>query len=204
MSNNLVNLMFDIETLGMRENTVILSVACVPFTFEDHQSFEYFLNQGIMIKFNVKDQIEIYKRSICSETVAWWKEQSKEARAANLTITAEDRYLVEGLTQLSKFIGSTKYDSKKSYVFARGTYFDFPKLEHAYEVSAKLAVPFNTYKIRDVRTFIDIFAGVDDGQYDLRFCNTSKFVKHNCLHDAAMDAARLNELYYVAQEDPPF
>lgn len=200
----LCHLLLDIETLGTREDTVILSIACVPFVFEEHECFDIYLTKGFFVKLDVKDQIRKHRRTVSEATIDWWKKQSKEARAANLTITAEDRYLVEGLTRLSKFIGSTKYNSKKSYVFARGTYFDFPKLEHAYEVSAKLAVPFNTYKIRDVRTFIDIFAGVDDGQYNLRFCNTSKFIKHNCLHDAAMDAARLNELYYVAQEDPPF
>lgn len=200
----LTHLLFDIETLGTREDTVILSVACVPFIFEEHECFDIYLANGFFVKLDVKDQIRKHRRTVSEATLEWWKKQSTNAREWNLKPSAGDRTLVDGLTSLSKFIGNTDYNYQESYVFSRGTYFDFPKLEHAYEVSAGLKVPFNTYKIRDVRTFIDIMAGVSDGSYDVRFCNTSKFVKHDCLHDAAMDACRLNELYYVALENPAF
>lgn len=200
----LTHLLFDIETLGTREDTVILSIACVPFVFEEHECFDIYLTKGFFVKLDVKDQIRKHRRTMSEATLEWWKNQSDNAREWNLKPAAGDRTLIDGLTALSKFIGNTDYNFQKSYVFSRGTYFDFPKLEHAYEVSAGLKVPFNTYKIRDVRTFIDIMAGVDDGSYTVRFCNVSKFVKHDCLHDAAMDATRLNELFYIAMEDPAF
>lgn len=204
MSNNLVHLIFDIETLGMRENTVILSLACVPFTFEEHECFEVFLTRGFFVKFDVKDQLKNLKRTMSPATIDWWKTQSKDAREMNLLPTEGDVTLFNGLNALSRFIEKTDYNYKQSYVFSRGTYFDFPKMEHAYEVSCGLPVPFNTWKIRDVRTFIDIFAGVNDGSYDVRFCKTDSFIKHDPLHDAAMDACRLNELYYITMENPAF
>ena len=200
----LTHLLFDIETLGTREDTVILSIACVPFVFEEHECFDIYLTKGFFVKLDVKDQIRKHRRTMSEATLEWWKKQSHNAREWNLKPAAGDRTLIDGLTALSKFIGNTDYNFQESYVFSRGTYFDFPKLEHAYEVSAGLKVPFNTYKIRDVRTFIDIMAGVNDGSYTVRFCNVSKFVKHDCLHDAAMDATRLNELFYIAMEDPAF
>lgn len=200
----LEHLLFDIETLGTREDTVILSIACVPFHFEVHECFDIYRTKGYFIKLDAQEQIRKYRRSISVETIEWWKKQSNDAKEWNLKPHPEDRPLVDGLIELSRFIGQTAYNFKESYVFARGTYFDFPKLEHAYEVSAGLKTPFNTFKIRDVRTYIDIMAGVSDGSYDVRFCDTTKFVKHDCLHDAAMDATRLNELYYIATENPAF
>lgn len=198
---NLVHLMFDTETLGKRENAVILSIACVPFTLEDHNYFASFLSKGIMIKFDVEEQIKSFHRSISISTVEWWKQQSKEARNANLKPSPNDMTVVEGLTKLSKFIGESGYNYKKSYVWARGTYFDFPKLEHFYEDCTNLTLPFNAWKIRDTRTYIDILTGTDDGKYELKLGKIDNFVAHNCLHDAAMEVAKLNEIYYMINEE---
>lgn len=206
MSNNRVHLMLDTETLGKREDTVILSIACVPFTLEDHDYFKSYLNKGIMIKFSVEEQIKKFHRSITTDTIEWWKQQSKEARDANLKPSPNDMTAVEGLTLLSKFISDSGYNHKKSYVWARGTNFDFPKIEHFYEDCANLTLPFNTWKIRDTRTYIDILTGTDDGKYELKFGDIDNFVAHNCLHDAAMEAAKLSEIYYLLNEedDIPF
>lgn len=200
----LTHLLVDLETLGMRENTVILSMACVPFVFENHQCFNEYLTQGFFVKFDVKEQIQKYKHSIDIDTIEWWKKQNQSAKNLNLKPSKGDQKLKDGLIALSRFISQSGYNYKESYIFARGSYFDFPKLEYVYEVSCDLKVPFNTYKIRDVRTYIDIMAGVSDGQYNVRFCDTKQFIKHDCLHDAAMDACRLNELYYIAMENPSF
>lgn len=204
--NNLIHLMFDTETLGKREDTVILSIACVPFTFEDRGDFVSFLNNGLMIKFSVEEQIKKYHRSITTDTVEWWKKQSKEARDVNLKPYPHDMTVVEGLTKLSKFIGASGYNYKKSYVWARGTNFDFPKLEHIYEDCAKLTLPFNTWRIRDTRTFIDILCGRDDGKYELKTGIPETFIAHNCLHDAALESVKLNEIYHINTEsdDIPF
>lgn len=197
---NLVHIMLDLETLGKREDTVILSIACVPFTFEDHDYYQSYINKGIMIKFDVKEQINVYHRSITTDTIEWWKSQSKEARDANLKPSPDDMTVVEGLTKLNKFIAETGYNHKQSYVWSRGSNFDFPKLEHLYEDCAKLTVPFNTWKIRDTRTYIDILCGRNDGKYDLKMGIKDNFVAHNCLHDAALEAAKLNEIFYHFNE----
>jgi hypothetical protein len=202
--NPLTHLVFDIETLGLREDCVILSAAVVPFTFEEHEYFEAYLKKGIMVKFEVNEQVKKYHRSYGVDTIDWWKKQPQEAREMNLIKSVHDVRLPDGLKYIAKFISQSGYIFSNSYVFARGTYFDFPKLEHAWEVSCGMKVPFNTYMIRDVRTYIDIFAGVSNGKYDLRLGETKKFIPHNPLHDAAMDAARMNELYYYASEEPPF
>lgn len=199
---HLTHLMFDIETLGKRDNAVILSIACIPFTFEDHDYFQSYHKNGIMIKFDVAEQIKVFHRTTSLDTIEWWKKQSKEARDVNLKPSSSDVTVVEGLTELSKFISNTPYNRVKSYVWSRGAYFDFPKLEALYEDCANLVIPYNSWKIRDTRTYIDILCGTDDGKYELKMGKYDEsFVAHNCLNDAALEAARLNEIYYFINED---
>lgn len=40
----MIHLMFDLETLGFSHNSVILSIACVPFAFEEPTNFKALLN----------------------------------------------------------------------------------------------------------------------------------------------------------------
>lgn len=44
---NLTHLMFDIETLGLLSDAVTLTIACVPFVFEDYTSFSVLLENRI-------------------------------------------------------------------------------------------------------------------------------------------------------------
>jgi hypothetical protein len=206
MTEHLTSLMIDIETLGKYDDCVILSIACVPFTLTNHDYFSTFLNNGLMIKFNVEEQIKKYHRSVSEDVVNWWRKQSKEARDANLKTSPNDMTVVDGLIKLSKFIGDSGYNFKKSYVWTRGVGFDCSKIENLYETCTSLSLPFNVWKVRDSRTYIDILCGVDDGKYDLKIGTPNNFIAHNCLHDAALEAARLNEIYYYANldDDIPF
>lgn len=56
----------------------------------------------------------------------------------------------------------------------------------------------NMWKARDIRTFADIMCGVDNGQFvDLKLPGIETFIKHDCLHDAAKDAASMVEAYHM-------
>ena len=195
---SLTHLCFDIETLGLRENTVVTTLACVPFTFEDPMEYDQLVLRGFYVKFDVKEQLQKYKRSVCQSTMDWWKQQSKEARENSILPSKNDVSLEQGLGFLTNFIQRTNYNPKKSYVWCRGNYFDFPKIEDLYR-DIDEEVPYNSWKIRDTRTFIDILTGVDNGNYDLKGGTPSTFVKHNALHDAAMDCARMIEIFQTVQ-----
>jgi hypothetical protein len=195
----LTHLCFDIETLGMHENTVILTLACVPFIFEQLRTFTDYLKDGLMIKFDATEQLNVYKRTVCKRTIDWWKMQGIEARKASVFPSSEDMTVKDGLQLLSDFIKKSGYSYGQSYVWSRGTYFDFPKIENLYE-DANLKLPYNGYKIRDIKTYVDIFLGRNDGQYDSTVPTPDGFVKHNCLHDAARDASGMTQIYSMANE----
>lgn len=184
--------MFDLEALGLYENAVVLSLAVVPFTLEDLSSKESLLSDSFYCKFSVKEQMEVYNRETTESTIDFWKKQAKSVFDSQVASSKDDVSLASGLSDMSSFIKSSFYDWKTSFVWSRGSYFDFPKIEFMY-LQCGLALPFNSWKIRDVRTAIDVLTGSMDGQYVLK--NRPKDLeKHNCLHDCVLDILSLQEI----------
>jgi hypothetical protein len=190
----LTHIVIDVETLGLYQDAIVLSLGAVGFQFDPdaHPNFDKLVSTGINIKFDIKDQMRA-GRAMTDSTVEWWKGQDEAAKAI-LRPSPEDRSMVDGLTEFADWVKNMKtYNYKESFVWSRGTYFDFPKVEHMY-MQSNIPVPYNGWKIRDVRTFIDVLTGGSRGVYNLQHAPTG-FVAHNSLHDAAMDACRMHELF---------
>lgn len=197
---SLCHLLIDIETLGTDPDAVVLSIACVPFMLDVHTYFSELVNAGFVVKLHVQEQIKTHHRTVEDSVAKWWKSQPKEIFDAQVRPSPNDMGLKEGLTLFNKFVaGIEGYNFNESYVWSRGNNFDFPILKSLYK-DAGIGVPYNDWRVRDVRTAIDIMAGTDDGKYEVKFGGDG-FEAHNPLHDAAMDAARLNELFYIAMND---
>lgn len=201
---NLTHLVFDLETLSTEPNAVVLSLGCVPFVFEEDGFFKKFVETGFFVKFDVQEQIVKYKRNVEADTVNWWREKPKDLIDATVKPSKDDVSIVSGLNSLNEFISKVEgFSPNDSYVFSRGPDFDFPIIKSLYR-NANLDLPYNFWKVRDIRTAIDIMYGTNDGKYEVKSGNAG-FIAHNPLHDAAMDAARLVELYQISiDEDIPF
>lgn len=191
-----VHILFDTETLGLKEKAVVTTLAAVPFTFEDNKEYKALVADGFFVKFKISEQLKLGRETTPS-TVEFWKKQPDDAKVHSIIPSADDVTLDVGLNKLTAFINSSGYEWKKSYLWSRGNAFDFPKIEDMFDMS-NLKVPFNTFRVRDVRTYVDILAGVDNGYYDLKAGQPKEFVKHHALHDAAIDVAKMKELYHNA------
>lgn len=192
---SVVHLMFDTETMGLKEKAVVTTLSCVPFTFEDDQKYSSLVSAGFFVKFKISEQLKLGRETTPS-TVAWWKGQPEEAKKHSIIPSADDVTLADGLNKLIPFIKASGYEYKKSYLWSRGNGFDFPKIEDLFDMSG-IKVPFNTFRQRDVRTFIDVLTGADNGNYELKNGVPKEFVKHHALHDAALDAAKMIEIYQI-------
>ena len=64
--------MFDVETLGKRSNSVILSMACTWFDPETKPKPETLRGNTFFAKFSVSDQIQRLKRESDKSTIEWW------------------------------------------------------------------------------------------------------------------------------------
>jgi hypothetical protein len=193
----ITHLNFDLETLGKKSTSVVLSMACIAFTFEDDTPYSQYILDGFYVKFNPIEQLKM-GRTTDQDTINWWKEQNEDAR--KVTLPSEDDVTVkEGLLMLRDYIGKTKYEWKKGYCWCRGNYFDFPMIEDLHD-QVGLKLPFNTWKIRDIRTMIDVLTGSDRGEYNLRDGLPKEYVHHHALHDAALDVMRMKEIFKSLME----
>jgi hypothetical protein len=186
----------DTETLGLKEHAVVTSFAAVQFTFEGDETYDTIVKGGYFCKFKIAEQIKSGRQTTQS-TLDFWKSQPEEAKVNSVIPSKNDVTLVDGLTGFVQYLKNSPYEWKKSYLWARGPAFDFPKVEDLFD-DAGIKVPFNTFRQRDIRTAIDILAGADNGNYDLKAGQPKGFVKHHALHDAALDAAKMKELYKLA------
>lgn len=194
----ITHLNFDVETLGTRPGSVVLSLACVAFKFEDEKTFADYILDGFYVKFDPIEQIKL-GRLTDADTLSWWKKQSDEARAVTKP-SKDDVSLKTGLAMLRDYIKGSDYEWKHGYCWCRGNYFDFPMLESLHDQAA-MPIPYNTWKIRDTRTFFDVLTGGDRGMYELKDGLPKEFVHHHALHDTALDVMRMKEVFRMLSQD---
>jgi hypothetical protein len=169
------NVMIDIETLGTKPGSAILSIGAVMFgssglgdTFYQPVSLQSCTNLGLKID---------------AHTVAWWMKQSDEARHAAFRDNALSLPVI--LMRFSEWFVA----QNARYPWCHGATFDVPILEAAYEACGMLA-PWKFYDVRDTRTLYDL-AGVKPDR--------SQGTHHNALDDARAQAeAAVRSLQLVA------
>lgn len=183
----------DIETMGINPRAPITAIACVPFDTENLLTYDEYVERGIFLKVNWREQISNKTHLPEESTIQWWSEQSREAKNYSITPMETDLSLTHAMEKLSDYIVNSKgYNYKSSWFWSRGIAFDMPKIEFAYQVT-RVKCPINFRFARDIRTMIDCFTGSIDGLYDLQN-KPSNFIKHHALHDAAYDACCMAEI----------
>lgn len=180
---------FDVETLGVESNAVVLSAALIHFDPEQRPTYQDLLNDACFVKFNAKEQLQI-GRTVSKSTLDWWKSQHEYVRKISLDPNREDMNVENGMQKfydyMSKFL-----NAKHQTMWARGS------LDQL--VIDSLAVKFGLEEItgynmwRDVRTAIDILYGTTNGYVDIDhpLFKRHEVIKHHPVHDCALDAIQL-------------
>lgn len=140
----MTHIMLDIETLGTKPGCIVMSVgAC---TFEPHgDGYGETFYQNI----DPHGSRDAYGLRSDPNTVAWWKDQSEEAKAHLIP----DRISpAEAARQFSKWFKSV--DGQQ--VWCQGANFDAPIMEEIFKVTA-VQVPWKFWNVRDTRTVYDVF-----------------------------------------------
>lgn len=142
------HVMVDIETLGIENDTVVLSIAAVQFDGNAQgESISYTCSVD-----DVAQQIQIW-RSVSASTLAWWLKQSEEARGQVLldksASSPPDLTWEQFQVKLEQFLAD-------KYVWANGPDFDIDILTNllGYGPGSHELVPFN--KRRCVRTIKEL------------------------------------------------
>jgi DNA polymerase III epsilon subunit-like protein len=180
-----VDVMIDIETLGTTPGSAILSIGAVVFGPDGLGDTFY---APILLQ-----SCTAVDLTIDPNTIAWWMQQSDEARAAAFRTDADP--IADVLEQFTCWYGLVGAERP----WCHGATFDVPLLDAAYKACGMKA-PWRFYDVRDTRTLYDL-AGVK--------VNRSTGTHHNALDDAtaqaeaAARAMRILDVHAAISSPPP-
>lgn len=145
--------MIDIETLGTKANSVVLTIGALRF---DPNS-ETDPTDGLHLYLDVDEQTAA-GRSVSEDTLKWWSEQDEAVRLD--VFRADGRSGVkQALDELAKFVADA------DAVWAQGPTFDMIILEDLYAAFGEKS-PWRFHKVRDSRTLFSVL-GDPRGQFPL-------------------------------------
>lgn len=133
------DVMFDLETLGTRADSVILSIGAVKFDSVTGVIDDNAFYQSVSIDSNY----ERGHRVISEDTLIWWLDQTKEAQKV---FTEEKTTLGDMLEEFSNW-----FDHDDYRVWSNGADFDIPMIAHAMHTFG-LQTPWKFFNARCFRT----------------------------------------------------
>lgn len=157
-----LEIMIDIETLGTSHKAPVISIGAVIFDINKTYGLFY-------ATLNIPEQINSQIRVVDFETIKWWMNQDKKAKAVFKEDTTK---VVDALKGLATFIENA---ADEVYIWANGPSFDVSILESLYK-DFNLPIPWKYSKIMDFRT-VKRFLGKD---FKIEYSGVS----HNALDDA--------------------
>ena len=185
--------MFDIETLGVDSNAVILSLACIYFDPDSNPTYKELKESAFFVKLNAKDQVERLGRKVDRDTVDWWAKQCDNVKIKSLKPSPND-VLAEDAVNMLRTWADSKND-KKCYVWARGNLDELLYRALEFQITGSrddTVFAFNRW--RDVRTAVDFLTGSNNGYCKVdhpEFNFDIDVTKHDPVDDCASDIMML-------------
>lgn len=181
---------FDVETLGVESNAVVLSAALVHFDPEQKPDYQTMLDGACFVKFKAKDQIERLKRTVDIGTLEWWKNQHEYTRSVSFDPSGDDVTAEEGITLLHNYMNKFP-NANNQTMWARGSLDQLVIDSLAVKVGMQQITGYNMW--RDVRTAVDILYGTTNGYVEVQHptFRRHEVIKHHPVHDCALDAMQL-------------
>jgi hypothetical protein len=165
--------MLDIETMGTRPDTVILTLAATkfdPYTISNTTACLY-------IKPNVDEQLE-RGRSHSEDTLEWWSKQDP--------IVREEAFSEDMRVDVNFMLGEiNRFMVGVDEIWCQGPVFDIGILENIYRQYQRPA-PWQFYQIRDSRTLFAVHGDPRD---------KNKSGLHNALEDCISQVAAVQSIY---------
>ncbi|MBT5935649.1 3'-5' exonuclease [Sulfurimonas sp.] len=163
------HIMLDIETMGLKGNSAIISIGAVAFdpdnnclgeTFYVNVDLSSCINHGLVVD---------------GGTIAWWITQSSDAKKS---LFKDAKPLDEALSTFTDYI----HQFKKVKVWGNGLGFDNVIVKNAY-AALKRDRPWSDFQDRDMRTIVDITESIYGKQTKEKIG-----IAHNALDDAINQA----------------
>jgi hypothetical protein len=180
---------FDIESLGVESNAVILSAAIIHFDPEKRPIYQDLLGDACFVKFNVQEQTNA-GRTISKSTFDWWKEQHRYVKEVSLHPSRDDVSMKTGIKTLHDYMAKFP-NADKQTMWARGSLDQLVIDSLCVQVGMQEITGYHMW--RDVRTAVDLLYGTTNGyvEVDHPLFKRHEVIKHHPVHDCALDAMQL-------------
>ena len=181
---------FDIESLGVESNAVVLSAALIHFDPEKRPTYQDLLDSACFVKFKAKDQVTRLGRTVSQSTLEWWQNQHEYVRQVSLDPSSTDVTAEDGLAILHNYMNKFP-NARKQTMWARGSLDQLVIDSLAVKIGALEITDYAQW--RDVRTAVDIMFGSTNGycEVDHPLFLRHNVIKHHPVHDCALDAMML-------------
>jgi hypothetical protein len=175
----LSNVMIDLETMGTKPYSAIISIGAVffdPLTGETGDTFYEDISLDTCTKCGLV---------MDAGAVQWWIKQNKEAQKV---FHGFKRTLPEALHLFNEFLTKSGVTRKTIKPWGNGSSFDITLLECAYEVTG-IQKEWDYWNVRDVRTVVAMGEGYSDANKTMPRDGTY----HNALDDS------MHQVKYVCE-----
>lgn len=181
--------LFDVETLGVESNSVVLSAAMIHFNPEDRPTYQDLLDNACFVKFNAREQLDV-GRVISKSTLQWWKEQHEYTRKVSFDPSRDDMTVENGMQKIYDYMAQFP-KAKEQTMWARGSLDQLVIDSLCLKFGLEEITRYNMW--RDVRTAVDILYGTTNGyaEIDHPLFKRHEVIKHHPVHDCALDAMQL-------------
>lgn len=173
------NIMLDIETLGCKTTSAMLSIGAVMFdinTGEIQDCFHHYID--------LQDCLN-YGLTVDASTIIWWLKQSDDARKA--IYEQKGMPLKYVLSQFTTYFNRCKeLGGEEPQIWGNGASFDVSILQYAYE-KLNMEIPWSFYNVRDVRTAVMYYPEV---KANMEF----EGIRHDALDDCKYQIKYLTEI----------
>lgn len=181
--------MVDIETLGTKSNSAIISIGAVYFdmvTGELGRSFHH----GITIKSNLDVGLDVN-----AQTAIWWMGQEEALKEwANLPKVT----LLEALTLFTEFINELSPTTEDTIIWGNSNRFDMGMLENAY-TKFEQKIPWKFRNERDVRTLCSFRPDIKE--HVIKTAKASGLVVHDALEDCRLQVEYCHKTFLTIDVD---
>lgn len=184
----------DMETLGTRENSIILSIGVLAADTDKYYKTKNDLRCcGIKVFPNKYEQEKKYKCIVDLSTIDWWGKQNETIRHQAFSQNNNAESCILCFTKICEFLEKNDFSftDRDTHIWSRGL-FD-QKLWDSFTRDLLVDNPIHYGKWRDTRTACDILGGREH-EYEKNI-DFSDINFHDPLDDCMIDFLRLRELF---------
>jgi hypothetical protein len=178
------HVMLDLETMGKRSNSAIISIGAVEFNINTGE-----IGNEFYTRVDLQSCLDVGLK-INASTVYWWLTQNEKARQE---VAKGGNNIATALLAFENWYSKLNDDIQ---LWGNGSRFDIGMLEDAYIACGYHKMPWNFRNERDLRTLVSFAPEIKE-----RVLNEFNGIKHHPIDDAKIQIKYASEIWNLKNKN---